>query len=253
LFSYEAGLDKESGKNVARKRVTTGIDGLDDILQGGLPENKSYLVAGEPGTGKSTFCMQFLLAGAARGENGAYITIDEKPAHLIEDAEALGWEIRPHIEAGRLSIFDVSAYFSRVRAGNNKNLNVNNIINELTRLVANTKATRLVIDPVAPLVADLASLSDVQEYIRSLIFSIEDNLKCTTLLTSPVAIGSNKLSQFGVEEFAVSGIILLRLVKQERDWVRTLFVRKMRSTATPLNEYAFQIVSRRGLVIRQPL
>lgn len=196
--------------------------------------------------------MQFLLAGAIKGENGVYITIDEKPAHLIEDAEALGWEIRPHIESGRLSIFDVSAYFSRVRT-NSKNLNVSNIINELTRLVANTKASRLVIDPVAPLVADLANLSDVQEYIRSLIFSIEDNLKCTTLLTSPVAIGSNKLSQFGVEEFAVSGIILLRLVKQERDWVRTIFVRKMRSTATPLNEYSFQIVSRRGLVIRQPL
>ena len=51
----------------------------------------------------------------------------------------------------------------------------------------------------------------------------------------------------------MSGIILLRLVKQERDWVRTLFVRKMRSTATPLNEYTFQIVSKRGLVIRQPL
>lgn len=236
-----------------RNRIQTGISGLDDILQGGLPENKAYLVAGEPGTGKSTFCMQFLLQGAAEGQNGVYITIDEKPAHLIEDAEALGWNVKPYLDSGALSIFDVSAYFTRVRSGKNNQLNVSNVINELTRLVKDTKASRLVIDPVAPLVSAGDNLADVQEYIRNLIFSIEDNLHCTTLLTSPVSIGSNKLSHFGVEEFAVSGIILLRLVKQERDWVRTLFVRKMRSTATPLNEYAFQIVSRRGLVVRQPL
>lgn len=236
-----------------RERVTTGIEGLDEILSGGLPEHKAYLLAGEPGTGKSTFCMQFLMAGAERGEKGVYITIDEKPAHLIEDAESLGWEIQPHVDAGRISLFDVSSHFTKVRLGKDKTLNVNNVISELTRMVKSTGATRLVIDPVAPLISDSNDLSEVQEYIRSLIFSLEDNLKCTTLLTSPVAIGSNQLSRYGVEEFAVSGIILLRLVKLERNWARTIFVRKMRSTPTALNEYTFEIVSKRGLVVRQPL
>lgn len=83
-----------------RNRIQTGIIDLDDILQGGLPQTKAYLVAGEPCTGKSTFCIQFLLQGAAKGQNGVYITIDEKPAHLIEDAEALGWNVKPCIELG---------------------------------------------------------------------------------------------------------------------------------------------------------
>ena len=50
------------------EKVSTGIEGVDRLLSGGLPKGKSYLVAGEPGTGKTLFCLQYLLEGAKKGE-----------------------------------------------------------------------------------------------------------------------------------------------------------------------------------------
>ena len=83
---------------MARVRVPTGIEGLDELLQGGLLQGKSYLVSGEPGCGKTTFAAQFIMEGLRRGENGIYISIDEKPAHLVEDAEGLGWDLRTPVD-----------------------------------------------------------------------------------------------------------------------------------------------------------
>ena len=70
---------------MARERVPTGVEGLDNLLQGGLPAGQSYLITGEPGTGKTTFAAQFILEGLRRGENGVFISIDEKPSHMVED------------------------------------------------------------------------------------------------------------------------------------------------------------------------
>ena len=74
-------------------RVSTGIVGLDDILGGGLPTNHLYLVDGEPGTGKTTLALQFLLAGAEQGERGLYVTLSESRAELTEVAASHGWTI----------------------------------------------------------------------------------------------------------------------------------------------------------------
>lgn len=104
---------------MARSRVPTGIDGLDHILSGGLPQGKSYLLTGEPGTGKTTFSAGFILEGLKRGENGIYISVDEKPAHVVEDAESLGWDLRTPVEQGKLTLLDVSPYFNWVRQGKN--------------------------------------------------------------------------------------------------------------------------------------
>ena len=64
-------------------RSCTGVEGLDDILGGGLPSNHSYLLDGEPGTGKTTLALQFLLNGVARGEPGLYVTLSESRAELV--------------------------------------------------------------------------------------------------------------------------------------------------------------------------
>ena len=61
----------------ARAPAATGVEGLDDILAGGLQRGRVYLIEGSPGTGKTTIATQFLLAGAANGEPGLYITLSE--------------------------------------------------------------------------------------------------------------------------------------------------------------------------------
>src|SRR5947207_422260 len=74
-------------------RLLTGVEGLDAILGGGLPANHVYLLDGEPGTGKTTFALQFLLEGAARGERCLYVTLSESRAELEGVAASHGWSL----------------------------------------------------------------------------------------------------------------------------------------------------------------
>jgi circadian clock protein KaiC len=73
--------------------AATGIAGLDAILGGGLPPRRLYLVDGSPGTGKTTLALQFLLAGAQRGESGLYVTLSESREELAEVATSHGWNL----------------------------------------------------------------------------------------------------------------------------------------------------------------
>ena len=77
----------------APARVSTGITGLDEILGGGLPANHLYLLDGEPGTGKTTLALQFLLAGSQNGARGLYVTLSETRAELSEVAASHGWSL----------------------------------------------------------------------------------------------------------------------------------------------------------------
>ena len=71
----------------------TGIVGLDDILGGGLARNHLYLIEGDPGTGKTTIAMQFLMEGTRRGQKGLYVTLSESKIELLEIAESHGWSL----------------------------------------------------------------------------------------------------------------------------------------------------------------
>jgi circadian clock protein KaiC len=74
-------------------RVATGIPGLDAVLGGGLPAHRFHLIDGEPGTGKTTLAVQFLLAGRARGERCLYVTLSETEDELRASAESHGWSL----------------------------------------------------------------------------------------------------------------------------------------------------------------
>ncbi|HYZ90684.1 MAG TPA: ATPase domain-containing protein, partial [Myxococcales bacterium] len=81
----------------------TGIEGLDDILGGGLPRHRLHLVQGDPGAGKTTLGLQFLLAGAARGEKTLFISLSETKAEIEAVAKSHDWSL-----AG-ISLFELSA------------------------------------------------------------------------------------------------------------------------------------------------
>ena len=234
-----------------RPRISTGIEGLDSLIGDGLQQSKVYLVSGEAGTGKTIFCLQYVLAGMPRGENAVYVSIDEKPSHLLEDAEALGWDLRKHVDDKKIALLDVTPYFTNVRTGKAKAVDVREIVTDLTKQIQGIKATRLVIDPIAPLIFGQEATAEIKEYIRRLIFSIEDNLKCTTLVTSGIPAGTSRLSQYEVEEFVVSGVIVLGVSRLQGRRIRTIYIRKMRGTPTDLNDHAFEILPQRGIVIRE--
>jgi circadian clock protein KaiC len=83
-------------------KALTGIWGLDDVLCGGLSRGSIFLLEGEPGSGKTTIALQFLIAGAAAGEKGLYITLSETEPELRAGAKSHGWDLDHHIEVREL-------------------------------------------------------------------------------------------------------------------------------------------------------
>lgn len=84
-------------------KAATGITGLDDILAGGLARGHVFLLEGQPGTGKTTAALHFLLAGAQAGEKTLYITLSETEAELRSGARSHGWELDDHIQIYELT------------------------------------------------------------------------------------------------------------------------------------------------------
>ena len=76
-----------------QNRQTSGITGLDDILEGGLPAGHLYLIEGDPGTGKTTLALQFLLSGAKQGDSVLYVTLSESAKELEAVAASHGWSL----------------------------------------------------------------------------------------------------------------------------------------------------------------
>lgn len=82
-----------SRKDTDTARCASGIEGLDDILAGGLPPQCFYLIQGDPGSGKTTLALQFLLEGLRRGERVFYITLSETKAELLQVARSHNWSL----------------------------------------------------------------------------------------------------------------------------------------------------------------
>ena len=88
--------------------AATGVAGLDDILRGGFPAGRLLLIEGDPGVGKTTLALQFLLEGARRGERGVYVTLSETREELEVVAASHGWSL-DGIELFELTPPDASA------------------------------------------------------------------------------------------------------------------------------------------------
>eukprot|EP01047_Picozoa_sp_COSAG01_P002338 COSAG01_NODE_61_length_29729_cov_196.711779_24_plen_251_part_00 len=246
---------KDTKLDTGIARQSSGIEGLDALLYGGFPVGRSCLIAGEPGTGKTIFSLQYLLAGLKQGQAAVYISIDEKPAHVMLDALALGWDLKPYLENGQLKIIDVTKYFSSSELGKHKEIEAQRVVDDILKYVKESGAQRLAIDPIAPVIFNPnQDVTAIIEYIRGLVFALEENVACTTLMTSYIPVGSNKLSLHGVEEFVASGIIVLRLCQNPQGkTIRSIAIRKMRGTRIELSQYNCEILPERGLVLRQAL
>ena len=229
------------------KRISTGIPELDLLIEGGLRAGKTYLVVGEPGTGKTVFGLQFLVTGLMEKEKGLYIAIDEKPADVIEQAASLGWDLAPFIESREFLILDASAYFNtRVNDGANKGVDVERVVSDLKNYIARMGASRVVIDPVGPLLFSRDATSRALDQARMLFYGLQANTQTTNLLTTY----SVQRNVHGIEEYLVSGTFVLDMELANSRFVRTLSIEKMRSTALAPAQYVFNIVQDRGIVLQ---
>jgi KaiC/GvpD/RAD55 family RecA-like ATPase len=223
------------------KRIPTGVPELDVLIEGGLREGKTYLVLGQPGTGKSILCLQFLVRGLMEKEKCLYVAIDEKPADVIDQATSLGWDLAPFIESKEFLILDASAYFGARAVDAAKGVDVQRVTADLNAYIARMGATRVVIDPVGPLLT-----SRNADQPRQLIYALQANTSTTNLLTTYSADKQLR----GVEEYLVAGTIVLDIELVKGRYNRKLTIEKMRSTALQPAQYPFSIVADRGIVLQ---
>jgi circadian clock protein KaiC len=131
--------------------VVTGIQGLDDILGGGLPPFRQYLVEGTPGTGKTTLSLQFLLEGRRRGEKCLYITLSETKAELLDVAASHGWNL------DGIELYELEAAESRLKPEDEytvfrpEEVELSETVQEVYRLVDRVQPTRTVFDSLSEL------------------------------------------------------------------------------------------------------
>ncbi|MEE8239397.1 MAG: ATPase domain-containing protein [Nitrososphaerales archaeon] len=223
---------------------------LDLLIEGGFPVGKSYLVTGEQGSGKTLFCIQFILNGLLGGEKAVYVTVNEKPADIIAEANSLGWSLLKFVEEKKLLILDASPLLSAStnRASKSGEPDVAKTISDLASYVKKMEASRLVIDPVDSLIGSADSSSATQEHTRTLVHALQDQIETTNLLTSN-SFSGNSIGAAGGQGIPVNGVVVLGFSRKLNGLTRTLLVSKMRETAIDLIEYSFDIVKERGIVL----
>jgi len=139
-------MDDETRTPLAR----TGVPGLDDILGGGLTRGRVFLLEGNPGAGKTTIALRFLLEGAAAAETGLYITLSETDAELRECAASHGWTIDPPIEIFELvppeSVLETDQQQSLLYAAD---IELGETIGTITAAIERVSPARVVIDSLS--------------------------------------------------------------------------------------------------------
>lgn len=159
----------------------TGIAGLDEILGGGLPRNRVYLVRGDPGVGKTTLAMQFLLEGVAQGEAVLYITLSETKDELDAVAQAHGWQL------AKVNVFELSALQERLKGHaestffHPSEVELNRTTQVLLDEIERVKPARLVFDSLS----EMRMLAETPLRYRRQMLQLKQYLagqRCTVLL-----------------------------------------------------------------------
>jgi circadian clock protein KaiC len=207
------------------------------------------LICGGAGTGKTTMGLQFLVEGIEHGEPGAFVSVDEKPSHILADADRIGWELLPAIDSGLLTLLDASPFFTSLRSrnGSHHGIDVREVAADLVQEVSRIKARRLVVDSLTSLVPPTLPPAEAHVYLRALMQSLEDNAGCTTLLTCRSARACDPQAACQSARSLAAGVIELRLSRHGARFLRTLRIRKMRGTAVEPADYSYTIEKGWGL------
>ena len=188
----------------AIERTNIGIEGLDEMILGGVPRRSLLSVIGGAGTGKTTFALQFLYEALESERNCVYITLEQTRKSILSTAEEKGWSFREHADAGRLAVVAIDP----IEMANS----LASIRNDLIRLIAEFDADRLVLDSVSL----LEMMYDHPAKRRSEVFGFTRSLKeagVTTLLASEASETNPYASRHGIVEYLTDAVFVLQYVR----------------------------------------
>lgn len=228
-------------------RIPTGIEGFDDLVQGGLLTERVYVLSGPPGSGKTTFGVQFLAQGASAGEVGLYVTLLECPQNIINDMSNYAMNVLTLIKMKKLLFADLGprmeyGYMDEVNEFITTDYNVgqssteseapspSTVFKEIAAYVSEYEVKRLVIDSVSAIRFTTRDMSlqekEMSRFIRNL-----KKLGCTTLILSEMT----DPTAYSTEQFAAHGVIFMHNFLYDKTMTRAIQVIKMRGTKHDCN------------------
>ena len=233
--------------NEAKKKVSTGVPGLDTLMDGGYPQGRTVLVSGQAGVGKTIMGLQFLLAGLALGERAIYITLDQPAPQLLADAAASGFSLDEYLQNNWLKILDLTHYFNNTESVRDAVFSPTQLVDDMRRFIVKFGASRVVMDPLSPLIFRHSTSVGVLEYLRQLIAMLESKIDSTVLVIANAQSGG--LDQHDSEAFATAGVIQLQQHMEATGHQRQLCVYKMRGTAIQAGCFPITITPGTGLAV----
>jgi len=222
---------KKASKGASKKinRISTGIPGLDPLIKGGFVAGSTNLIAGGTGTGKTIFCMQFLMEGLRNGEKCLFVTLEESPGDILEDAAVFGWDFGKYVDKKQLYLeymdpFDLTSM-------------TKGIISDLKR----HKLSRVVIDSTSAMGLYFKDPFEVRKQLFKVLSALK-NSGATTVITAE-SPGNSALTRFGVEEFVTDGVIIMRSLGVTGELGKSLTIKKMRRTGHDENIHPLKVTS----------
>ncbi|UCF07209.1 MAG: circadian clock protein KaiC [Thermoplasmata archaeon] len=224
------------------ERCITGIDGLDRILNGGIPRGNTVLITGSCGTGKTTLSYEFLLRGALNNENGLFISVTENWQKLLRNVIPYSFFDDSLLKSKKLILIDLNAIYNKLGLEKQEFSmeDIDIIVKAVGDIVREWKVKRLVIDSITSICFQLKT----KEKIRDFILHLGKNLSsagCTSILVSEISPGEQSYSMYGVEEAIADGIVLMANLERRGDLLRTLQVVKMRGTMHSRAKYVLDL------------
>ncbi len=219
-------------------RVQTGVPSLDKLIEGGLVRGDTTIVAGQPGTGKTTLGVQFLVYGAVKcSENGVYASVIESGEKLKRNARRFGWDLDVLEKEGKLQLVSLQ---STMKAG------VSTALETVLEALHTVNAKRLVFDSLSALMTAFESTAEARSFLHIMLKFLEA-ANCTTLMISEVPWGKQQLGT-NFEEFLGDGLVVLESSFDNSRVRRRIYIPKMRGTENRLEGYDYYI-TREGFAL----
>ncbi|NIO36524.1 AAA family ATPase [Candidatus Bathyarchaeota archaeon] len=233
------------------RKCKTGIRGLDELIGGGIPEGRTVLVIGGPGTGKTIFAAQFLYKGINdHNENSVFVSLDESKEHFYSEMRQFAWDFAQAEENHKFAFIDATRaqrasmqrealYKEESRSLKGKRLPIDDLVQEIAKKVRAVDAKRVAIDTLAALFYRFPDPVERRTAVVDLIESLS-TMPVTSIVTTE--LGRLSLSRKpSEEEYLTHGVIMMQTLFSGGTATRALQIEKLREAKVNHNLVPYNI------------